>query len=352
MDSASSLAYPGSRVVAGWWRQLQPHQPTGLWVGYLFVHRVEALVECAEPRPVDALSLHLLKALAVDQAETGTHAHGPDPLPARLHLPAPAVRQLLAALAQQDLVSRCEPGCWCLSERGRTVLRDGADLALRQERRSFPFVERLTAAGRRLAAPHFLPMHECPAQPWDVDDAHHFDPALLHESLSQTPEWKAGHDFPAGVRRILDAGAAEPDNAWEQVIVDRPQRMAIALVTTGTDGEIMGFAVKAEGWNLLDQAPVLRVAASTRDVLPELALAPTIWEEAWRLWCRQRSLARADAEACRLQFDGIHLDVLAPEAFVQRLRVAKSELLHEESGLLAGDGYLRPAALLRLKTLA
>ena len=67
---------------------------------------------------------------------------------------------------------------------------------------------------------------------------------------------------------------------------------------------------------------------------------------------RQRSLPRADAEACRVKFDGIHLDVHAPETFVQRLRAAKSEPLHEESGLLAGDGYLRPAALLRLQTLA
>jgi hypothetical protein len=175
---------------------------------------------------------------------------------------------------------------------------------------------------------------------------------LLHESLSHAADWKAQHDFPVGVRRILDAEAVEPGDAWEQVIVDRPQRVAIALISAGGDGGILGFAVKAEGWHLLDHAPVLRLAARARDVLPELAFAPTAWEEAWRLWCRQRSLPRADAEACRLQFDGIHLDVHAPEAFVQRLRVAKSELLHEESGLLAGDGYLRPAALLRLKTLA
>lgn len=339
MDSASSLAYPGSRVLAGWWRQLQPHQPVGLWVGYLFVHRVEALAECVEPRAMDALSLHILRALAIDAGEAG--------LPARLHLPRPAVRQLLAGLREHALVQRDEAGGWRLSELGRNVLRDGADLTPRRERRMFTYVERLASAGRRLAAPHYLHLRECPGLPWPVDDAHRFDVALLYESLHQLHEWKARHEFPAGVRAIVAAGAL--DAAWEQVIVNRPERVPIALVTRPTDRAVLGFAAQVEGWKLLDEAPVLQLAEGARDVLPELAMAPTVWQDAWRLWCRQRSLPLSEADACRLGFDGIHLDVHAPESFVQRLRAAKSELLQEECGLLAGDGYLRAAALVRLK---
>src|SRR5436309_1662012 len=52
MDSASSLAYPGSRVLAGWCRQLQPHAPAALWVGYLWVHRVEALLGESVQQPL------------------------------------------------------------------------------------------------------------------------------------------------------------------------------------------------------------------------------------------------------------------------------------------------------------
>jgi hypothetical protein len=44
--------------------------------------------------------------------------------------------------------------------------------------------------------------------------------------------------------------------------------------------------------------------------------------------------------------------VQAPESFVQRLRLAKSDILRDESSLLAGDGYLRAAALLRLQPAA
>jgi hypothetical protein len=350
MDSASSLAYPGSRVLAGWWRQLQPHQPVGLWVGYLFVHRVEALAECVEPRAIDALALHILRALAIDPGEAGRRELVPDSLPGRLHLPRPAVRQLLAGLQEQDLVQRDEPGFWRLSERGRSVVRDGADLAPRRERRVFTYVERLASAGRRVATPHYLDLLDCPGLPWTVDDAHRFDVALLHESLAQSPEWKARHEFPAGVRAIVAAGADEPDAAWEQVIVNRPERVPIALTTRGTDRAVLGFAARVEGWKLLDEAPVLHLAEAARSVVPELAMAPTAWQDAWRLWCRQRSLPLSEADACRLSFDGIYLDVHAPESFVQRLRVARSELLQEECGLLAGDGYLRAAALLRLKS--
>jgi hypothetical protein len=258
------------------------------------------------------------------------------------------VRQLLAGLARDNLVERCEPGCWCLSERGRVILRDGADLASHTERRSFAYVERLSSAGRRLAEPHFLPLHEGPGLPWAVDEAHSFDVALLRDSLAQTDAWKARYDFPAGVRGIVTAGDGEADTGWQQVIVNRPQRVPIALATLGPNRGILGFAVRVDGWKLLDNAPVLRLADAACDVLPELVVGPGVWEETWRLWCRQRSLPRAEADACRLEFDGIHLDVHAPESFVQRLRGARSELLQDETGLLAGDSYLRAVALARL----
>ncbi len=194
MDSASSLAYPGSRILAGWFRQLQPHHPTALWVGYLFVHRVEALVESIEPRPVDALALHVLEALAIDQRDAG-HVHAADPLPGRLQLPAPAVQQLLRSLQGQDFVRRCEPGCWCLSERGQAVLQAQADVAPRRERRTFPFVERLSSTGRRLTPPHFLPLAECAGVPWEVSNGHRFDVALLDQSVAQPASWRGATPF-------------------------------------------------------------------------------------------------------------------------------------------------------------
>jgi hypothetical protein len=351
MDSASSLAYPGSRILAGWWRQLEPYQPTALWVGYLFVHRVEALVESLDSRPIDPLTVHILQALAVDQPQEGPHAHAGNPLPARLHLPAPALHQLLVGMERAALVRRCEPGCWCLSEHGREVLQARADPTPRRERRTFAFVERLNSTGRRVTPPQYLPLAECPAVSWDVDEAHHFDIALLHASMAQPAAWQEQYGFPAGAQRILDAQSPASAEAWERVVVDRAQRVCIALIDQA-DRTQLGFAAEADGWKLHDKAPALRLPATARDAVGELTAAPTAWQEAWRLWCRQRHLPLSEADACQLHFDGIHLDVAAPEAFVQRLRAAKSDIVREESGLLAGDAYLRPVALLRLQARA
>jgi hypothetical protein len=349
MDSASSLAYPGSRVLAGWWRQLQPHRPAALWVGSLFVHRVEALIESIEPRPVDGLALQILEALAVDQAASEAHVPGADPLPGRLHLPAAAVRRLVSGLAAQDLVQAHEPGGWRLSERGRAVLAARADRAPRRERRTFTFLERLSPAGRRFSPPHFLPLAECPATAWEIDEAHRFDVALLGACLAESEAWKQQHDFPTGAHRILAPADDDVNGAWDRVVVDRPQRVAIALAASRDEPALLGFAAELPAWQLHAEAPVLRLSPPASAALPELTVSPAAWQEAWRLWCRQRHLPQNEADACRLSLDGIYLDVHATESFTQRLLQSKTDLLRDEPGLLAGDGYLRAAALLRLQ---
>jgi hypothetical protein len=353
MDSASSLAYPGSRILAGWWRQLHAHRPSALWVGHLFVHRVEALVESADVQPLDPLALHVLHAVAVDAPESLPQLQVSERLPGRLHLPASAVHQILLQLQGRRLVERCERGCWCLSERGQAVLAGGSDRAARRERRAFAFVEELTPAGRRHAAPRFAPLGECPAVPWAVNDAHHFDVGLLTQCLAADRTWKERSGFPFGPTRLVlpgdEATADRADEAWQQIIIDRPERVAICFVS-GPDQSLRGFAAHAENWRLEDKAPVLQLPAGSSDVVGELSVPPSAWEEAWRLWCRQRNLPLSEAEACQLRFDGIHLHISAPETFAQRLRQAKNDPLRDEAGLLAGDGYLRAAAILRLET--
>jgi hypothetical protein len=350
MDSASSLPYPTSRALAGWWRQLQPHRPTALWVGWLFVHRVEALTECAEPRPIDPLSLHVLDALAVsDRREESIHGQGADTLPGGLHLPRGALLQLLAGLQKRQLVRRCPAGCWSLTEHGREVLLARVDTTSQRQRRVFVFVERLNPAGRRLAPPHFLSLADCDAPSWQVDEGHQFDVALLQACVDQSAAWKECHAFPGSVRRVVPPQAADTPDAWEQIVIDRPQRMPVVLAGAGGGGSLAGFAIQPESWTLHTEMLVLRLNAEAREVLPDLVVPVSTWEEAWRLWCRQRHLPLSEAEACQLRFDGIHVDVHAPNALVQRLRTARSDLLHEESALLAGDGYLRAAALLRLR---
>jgi hypothetical protein len=121
--------------------------------------------------------------------------------------------------------------------------------------------------------------------------------------------------------------------------------VAIVLIATATH-DLVGFAADAGPWTLADPSPVLQLPEAARDALPDLAAPTSAWEEAWRIGCRQRRLPQSEAEACSVEFDGIHLDVHVPPSLQQRLPLAGRD---EDSALLAGSGYLRAAALLRVQ---
>lgn len=341
MEPASSLAFPGSRALAGWWRQLQAHRPHRLWFGYLFLHRVEALVEDVAARPVDDLARLALKALTLP-------GPGDDLEPLRrLHLPASALSRVLRDLDREGLIEQATAGRWNLTERGNQALQLGHYPHARKERRVFPFVERLTPNGERRLPPHYLPVAEMLAPAWHVNNGVRFDLALLRESVNQPDEWKRRFGFPEEVRAVVAASEVSPD--WRQVVLDRTERPFVAVIQAeGDDGPLLAFAAQ-EGWRLQSAEPVLRLPASAREAFSDLAEPPLErWREAWVQWCRQRNFPPAEADECRLTPRGYLIDVEAPDRFVQRLHAARSDLLRNEAWLLAGDGFLRAGALLRL----
>jgi hypothetical protein len=341
MDRASSLTYPGGRALAGWWRQLQPHRPEVFWVGHLFLHRVEAPVTRADRRPADPLTRLALQAVGIDPAGATI-----DAVQGRLHLPAPAVRRLLAGLHAEQLVAPTADG-WRVTERGGDVMRGGAYDARRAGRHVFPFVERLTSDGRRHAPPHFLPIGETDAAPWQADAGTRFDAAALDDALGRPEDWKRRFSFPADV-----SGAAAGDEEWRRVLVDRTERPLVALIRTAPDGgeaRLLGFVGHVPAGRL-EAEPVLDLPADAVAELPELAAVPTAdeWRQAWLTWCRQRNLPPTEAEHCGLTPGPQGLEVNAPHRLVERLRQAKSDIFRGEAWVLGGDGYVRQAALLRL----
>ena len=350
MEPASTLAFPGSRALAGWWRQLQPHQPRRLWVGYLYVHRVEAPVTRARLQPVDRLARLVLQAIALDSGATANGAaHVPTRLASRLPIPEPALRQVLAELAAQGLVAHDGPAGWALTERGGQAARDGAFQEPRQERYVFPFVERPGPAGQRVQPPHYFPLAEAPAAPWAPGDAWRFDSVALRAAFDQADEWKRRFAFPADVTAPEPAEPQYAD-AWRHVICDRPERLFVALGLGSDPPDLLAFAAQAEGWSLHDRTPVLRAPATSAEALPELRDMPlAAWQQAWAAWCRQRSLPQAEADVCRLEPDGARLIVHAPGRLLRKLEAARSDALRGETALLAGDGYLRALALVELR---
>ncbi len=340
MDRASSLIYPGSKTLAGWWRQLAPHRPRALAIGYAFLHRIEAPVNVLAEQPIDPLTHLVLQALTLDAV-----AISPARLQERLRLPAPMVQRILAGMRDDGLLTRADADGWQATERGNRALSCRSVSVHVRKRRVFPFLERLDPAGQRLGAPQFLPIAECAGVPWSVDELHRFEVAALTSCIEQTPPWKQACAFPLEIEALVADNEIE---SWQQVVVDRPERVMLALMLANE--EVQGFAVKVDGWTLFDREPVLRFSARANTVFPELIQPPPmlVWQDAWRNWCKQRQLPANEVEICALSYHPPRLEVQAPQRLVQRLQAAKSDLFKGEAWLLVSDGYVRTAVQLAM----
>jgi hypothetical protein len=381
MTGPSSLAFPGSRKLAGWWRQLAPFEPQAFWVGHLVLHQVEALVRLTRTSPLDPFSLLVLKALGLTApGPSGRPLSAPEVLEQlndRLHLGRQVLRRVLAGMEAEGLVQTDPAGSWSVSSLGHHALKHREFPRPVHERRTFHFVDR----GEGGAAPgsaHFLAVHNSSGIPWPAADGSTFDIRALQACLVQPVEWKQKHGFPLDVQEILSfppeeeranrgQGADYPGagnsalpsgsepSPWQRVILDRPEWLLAVLVSAaGPDGrpQLVGLPVRQEGWVLQAGAPLFTLRESWQEIFPELGEEPSeeTWRLAWRAWCEQRALPAAEAAACSVERQGERLRLTAPGALVERLRAARSDVLKGETWLLAGEGRIRPAALVELVT--
>jgi hypothetical protein len=123
MSAGASLAFPGGRTLAAWWRQLAPYHPQAFWLGYLTFHRLEALVGCQRRHRLPPFELLVLKALAI-------HAPNGDTLPvsalaADLHFDAPVLHQVVRRLDREGLTAAGGAGSTGLTAAGRQALEHG-----------------------------------------------------------------------------------------------------------------------------------------------------------------------------------------------------------------------------------
>jgi len=334
------LTFPGSRALAGWWRQLGALQPRRFWVAHLFFHRVEALVRILHPCPLDRLSQLVLQGLARRPGTTAAQ------LDDQLHLGRPVLRQVLRGLETHHL-AQPEPGeCWTLTPPGRDALERGEYPHLHHERRIFPFLHSPSPD----RPPHFLKVSQPGIGFRPAGESWTFNLSSLEGSLHQSAEWKQQHDFPREVEEIVREGVPE----WQRVIVDHPAHIpaGLVLVPEKDGGErLVAFAIQPEGWLLNTAAPAFELGSGWEGMFPELAaeLPLSLWQQAWRAWCSPRGLPLPDVQACTLEKQDYRLRVRAGSALVKRLQAARSDALKGEAWVLGGEGPWREAALLDLE---
>jgi hypothetical protein len=349
MTAVSPLVFPGSRTLAGWWKQLAPLQPRALWAGHLLLHRVEALAALHLLSPLDPIFLFVLRAVALSGGGSLQD------LDQHLHLGLPLLRQLLRHLENEKLVRPVEGGTWSLTVLGRQGLEQGSYTQIRHERRAFYFVENEQPAG----PPHFLKFSRSPAAlAWPAGDNWKFEPDHLRACVGQPAEWKQRFGFPLEVEHILSGGtvpesAAVASPEWQHIIVDRPERLVVALVLTPASDRrerLLGFTVQPEGWVLQAAEPAFAIETGWQEVFPHLAMDLPLdqWHHAWRAWCQPRSLPAAEVAACTLERHSYRLRVTAMPRLIERLRAARSDVFKGEAWLLAGTGQLRAAAQVEL----
>lgn len=336
-------AFPDSRTLTAWWKQLVPLQPDSLAVGFLLWHRIEALVSVRRPSRLDPLDSHLLQALAL---------HGPldiEQIDQHFHLGQAFLGQILRAL-QADGLARPDPqGQWQPTARGQQATSSGTLERTSQQRRVFHFLESDVPG----SPPLFVNLqNSADAIPFQPGNDWKFDAGLLQACVDRSPDWKRSHEFPVDIDAAIGQGAAAsmPEQApsWQRVMVDQALQMTVLLATTPQADRVLGFAVNRATGKLGDK-PAFTLSP---DALAGLTPAPSAagWLQAWHDWGQKSGLVGIRGETRGVQVEGAALSVTVSARLMERLRAYHPDTVRGTAWLLAGTGRIRPACRLQIKS--
>lgn len=341
---------PPGRTLAGWWRLLAPLEPLAVWVGYLFVHRLHALVRLEQFTPLDPLSQILLDVLDGELRAHSAESAVIPRLEQRLGVDVQLLLRWLRRLEGAGLITRQSSAGWELTSAGQQALEQGGLRRHQHDWRSFTFVDPRPNSGNT-SQPFFLALRL--PQPdwmtsWPGGKETPMDLGLLRACPGQPLEWKQQTGFPPEVAEILMPEPSHPDQEWERIIIDEPLQLCVLLCRRGSAGW-QGFPLQPDGWHLDMAQPLMTIGPDQEQILPLLGVSatdfsPAEYQEAWRHWCQGRGWTAAEADSCRLEPAGIALQIQSPAELRERLAGA----LRSEAWLLVGSGWMRQVRKLEL----
>jgi hypothetical protein len=333
MTAAATRTFPVPRTYQTWLRDLSAVHPRRLWFSHLLMHRIEALVVVNHSYRLESLHQALLRRLFVSPVAVAK-VSSLDDLQFDRQFALPLLRECAAA----GLLRGQEDG-WLLTDAGRQALNNGGYTRQSEERRVFHFVDNPGGT------PQYLPLTQTAGPVTDIGDSWNFAPEILQKCLQRPLEWKERTGFPADV----DALVVEPRDSWRQVILDRAEYAPLLFVETGGSENapsLLGYLVRCDNWTLQREAPALMLVDGWSESLPDFveSILPGAWREAWLAWCQSRQLPLAEASACQVEYGYCKVQVKAPKALVERLKLLRNDVLRGETWLTLGTGRTRAAA--------
>lgn len=370
MTAATPLAFPPGRVLAEWRRQLSWQEPSTLWIGYLRVHRLEALARTAREYPLDPLQSSLLQVLALMPARvpaggSAVESRGTDlaTLHQWLGLDSALLRRMLAHAAKEGLVAAADSPDqdghprWHLTSTGSHAVAIGRYASQTQERRIFHFLSAIGPPPRHefvnILTPDYLAAASDPPSLEEPKTAPTSD--ALAACIAQTPKWKEDRGFPAEIVEIVSPTQAESEtrngksslHAWQGVMVSRFVQGLFLFVREAR--QLRAFVVKPEGWRIqANPACLVLRDGDWQPLVPAIMEEPSVemWRAAWIAWGQAHSLPDPDVRNSEVSSEGHHLRVRVGKRLLERLRASRSEALAGETWLWAGDGPFRALRVL------
>ncbi len=331
MSAGASLAYPGSRTLGAWWRQLASHQPEEMWVGYVTFHHVAAPFVLIRPRKLPTLESFVLKAM--------TFCRPPGNLPGLgdwLHLDAGLILRVVEHLQHEGLAARNDRDSAEITEAGKAASVHGEYPRALCERQTLEFWH---AHWTSPPSSRFVRLSHPEALTWLAAPQTPFAALQLSDCVAQSADWKKRHGFPEEIKELLAKPPGQAVEAWEQMVVATPQRVFAVVLRTQAAGQsrLVGFAANSRNWELHAAQAAFDVPDEPPGWFPP-PLSEQAVRQAFAEWCQQRQIPAAEMEQCALKFAGSRLTVTAPPSWQERLLAGRGEFW-----VLAGDPAVRTA---------
>ncbi|HEV8058977.1 MAG TPA: hypothetical protein VGP68_03845 [Gemmataceae bacterium] len=348
MTSPRPAAFPGGRVLAGWWKQLAAWRPQSLWIGSVSLERAEALCSIRQIEPLTPLEGMLLANLDPQlPSETAQ-------LDRRLGVSQVLLERLLAKLERKGALTRNSHG-WVLTATGSQARVESTLPGKHVERRSFWFVADLDDSESHVFV---LPANPGVFQPVESNQINRGSLHALRTSVQKDAQWKRSRGFPLEVEDIIAPEEATPANdvaAWEKIVIVHPYRLQAAIITyfrASGEPAVAAFPYQEHGWSL-GTSPAFDIAASWQEIFPNLPLEPAeeLVADAWKKWLVQRGPVGSALDHYRLERHVDRIRVVPPADMPDVLGAPRGDLSRGEAWLILAEGPLRRAIPMEMEPL-